>query len=136
MIDRQLALDAAEGTTHSEGDDENKTNYSEKINSEEKSLRSNEQRKEEILKGVPVALRPTFESSETALEKEKEKWLAWEKKSELDIVTMNKRQNFLNMEKKSELINNPTIGPGPMTASATIVDCGILNRQKSLLSKF
>ncbi|CAG5097554.1 Oidioi.mRNA.OKI2018_I69.XSR.g15126.t2.cds [Oikopleura dioica] len=106
MIDRQLALDAAEETTHSEADDENKTNYSEKINSEEKSLRSNEQRKEEILKGVPVALRPTFESSETALEKEKEKWLAWEKKSELDIVTMNKRQNFLNMEKKDYLCSN------------------------------
>lgn len=134
MIDKQLALDAAEATHGA--DDENNTSYSEKINLDERSLRSNEERKNEILKGVPVALRPTFESSETALEKEKEKWLAWEKKSELDIVTMNARQNFLNMEKKGEMINNPTIGPGPMTASATIVDCGILNRQKSLLSKF
>ncbi|CBY42001.1 unnamed protein product [Oikopleura dioica] len=134
MIDKQLALDAAEATHGA--DDENNTSYSEKINLDERSLRSNEERKNEILKGVPVALRPTFESSETALEKEKEKWLAWEKKSELDIVTMNVRQNFLNMEKKGEMINNPTIGPGPMTASATIVDCGILNRQKSLLSKF
>ena len=36
--------------------------------------------------------------------------------------------------KKNEKINLPTVGPGPMTASAVITDCGIYEKQMTFLN--
>ena len=36
--------------------------------------------------------------------------------------------------KKDEKINLPTVGPGPMTASAIITNCGIYEKQMTFLS--
>ena len=36
--------------------------------------------------------------------------------------------------KKNEKINLPTVGPGPMTASAIITDCGIYEKQMTFLT--
>ena len=39
-----------------------------------------------------------------------------------------------NELKKNEKINLPTVGPGPMTASAVITDCGIYEKQITFLN--
>ena len=39
-----------------------------------------------------------------------------------------------NELKKNEKINLPTVGPGPMTASAVITDCGIYEKQMTFLN--
>jgi len=88
----------------------------------------------EMYEDIPIAVRPALESAETAEIREREKWEAWDKKSQLDFHTINKSQAYLSMEKRNELINNPSIGPGPMTASATITNSGILKQDRNFIS--
>lgn len=58
--------------------------------------------REQLLKDIPIAVRPALESAETAALKEREKWEAWDKKSQLDTHSMNKFQGFSNLERKHE----------------------------------
>ena len=47
--------------------------------------------------------------------------------------TKYKSGNIIEPE-KNEKINLPTVGPGPMTASAIITDCGIYEKQMTFLN--
>ena len=51
---------------------------------------------------IPFAVRSALESAETAQIREREKWEARDKKSQLDFHTINKAQGFLCMEKRNE----------------------------------
>ena len=52
----------------------------------------------------------------------------------MDYVSMNKYQKYARIDNRKEAINSPTIGPGPMTASATITNSGLLKTERKLLS--
>ena len=66
--------------------------------------------------------------------REKERQEALDRLAELDVHSMNKAQNFPSLTNPHEVSSLPTIGPGPMTASAVIVDCGILKEEKTFIS--
>ena len=83
---------------------------------------------------VPVALAQQLETREKMEMQEKEKQAAWEKLAELDVHSYNRAQKFPGLANPRELTTLPTIGPGPMTASAVITDCGIYEREKTFIS--
>ena len=71
------------------------------------------------------------EKSEMA---EIERQEALDKLADLDVHSYNKAQKFPGLSNPHEESILPTIGPGPMTASAVIVDCGILEKEKRYIS--
>lgn len=136
MIEAQLAIDSRDEVSDAESckEQKNSHDYTGPENKGKNVIKVPKISREEALKNIPLAVRPAFESAESAEIKEREKWEAWDAKGKLDIVSMNKFQPFMKMENKHELINNPSIGPGPMTASATITKSGIIGTERKFIS--
>ena len=97
LIEAQLTLDS--GNEEFQNGDETETM---EADSDENRLMTKTQARDKLLKDIPIAVRPALESAETAEIKEREKWEAWDKKGQMDFVTMNKFQGYLNLERKNE----------------------------------
>ena len=97
LIEAQLTLDS--GNEEFQNGDETETM---EADSDENRLMTKTQARDKLLKNIPIAVRPALESAETAEIKEREKWEAWDKKGQMDFVTMNKFQGYLNLERKNE----------------------------------
>ena len=83
---------------------------------------------------VPIALTQQLETREKMEMHEKEKQAALDTLAELDVHSYNKAQKYPGLDNPRELTTLPTIGPGPMTASAVITDCGIYERERTFIS--
>jgi len=86
----------------------------------------------EALRNIPVAVQSQLETVDSMEAKEKERTIALDQRAELDIYGYNKAQKYPTLQNKGEQVSIPTVGPGPMTSSAIISNCGILCERKRL----